>query len=92
MTKEMLNLTLVVKFAQKKILKKTLKTSWPLFMNGVQLPQEYRVTMRRQVAFNHSVPRSSLYPFNQSWKDDLGAIPSSFELRTSGLESQHLNH
>ena len=29
------------------------KTLWPLFMDGVQLPQGYRATTRRQFTFYH---------------------------------------
>ena len=36
-------------------------TLWPLFMDGIQLSQGYRATMRRQFTFYHSVPRSSWY-------------------------------
>ena len=37
------------------------KTIWPLFMDGVQLSQGYKVTMRKQFTFYHSVPRSFWY-------------------------------
>ena len=36
-----------------KEIKKTLKTSWPLFMDRVQLPEGYRSTSRRQFTFYH---------------------------------------
>ena len=39
------------------------KTLWPLFMDGVQLPQSYRATSRRQFTFYHQVPRESWYSF-----------------------------
>ena len=39
------------------------KTLWPLFMDGVQLPQGYRVTMRRQFIFYYQVPRKN-FPQN----------------------------
>ena len=35
------------------ILDRFLKTLWPLFMDGVQLSQGYRITTRRQVGFYH---------------------------------------
>ena len=38
------------------------KTSWPLFMDRVQLPKVYRATTRRQFTFYHSVPKNSWYP------------------------------
>ena len=34
-----------------------LKTLWPLFMDGVQLSQGYRVTSRRHFTFCHSIPK-----------------------------------
>ena len=44
---------------------KKLKTLWPLFMNGVQLSQDYRAITRRQFTFYHSVPRCAWYPYKR---------------------------
>ena len=46
------------------------KTLWPLFMDGVQLPQDYRATTRRKFTFYHKVPRNSWYSFDQPWKNE----------------------
>ena len=54
-----------------------LKTLWPLFIDGVQLPQGYRATLRRQFTFYHLVPRSSWYSFYQPWKDERLSQPWS---------------
>ena len=48
-------------------------------MDGVQLSQGYRATMRRQFTFYHSISRSSFKP------------PNGFEPRSPGLEIQHLS-
>ena len=45
------------------------KTLWPLFMDGVQVPQGYRATSRRQFTFYHSVPKILWYSFNRPWED-----------------------
>ena len=50
---------------------------WPLFMNEFQLCQGYRVTLRRQFTFYHSVPRSSWYSFHWLWKDERLSQPWS---------------
>ena len=46
------------------------KTLWPLFMDGVQLPQGYRATTRRQFTFYHQVPRNPWRLFDQIRKDE----------------------
>ena len=50
---------------------------WPLSMDGVQLPQDYRTITRRQFTFYHLVPRNSRYSFDWPRKDkgwvELGA-------------------
>ena len=46
------------------------KTLWPLFMDGAQLPQDYRANMRRAFTFYHEVPRNSWYSFDQPWKSE----------------------
>ena len=40
-------------------------------MDGVQLPQSYRATTKRQFIFYHSVPRSSWYLFYRAKKDSV---------------------
>ena len=52
------------------------KTLWPLFIDGVQLPQA-RATSRRQFTFYHKVPRNPLYSFYQPWKDEQLSQPWS---------------
>ena len=65
-------------------------------MDGVQLPQGYRATSRRQVTFYHQVPRKSYYSFNRPRKDEKAESnmepPSGFEHRIPGLGVQRLNH
>ena len=46
------------------------KTLWPQFMDGTQLSQGYRATVRRQFAFYHPIPRSSWYSFNQLRREE----------------------
>ena len=48
---------------------------WSLFMDGVQLPQGYRATIRKQFTFYHEVPRYSWCSFEhlQIICVDLGA-------------------
>ena len=46
------------------------KTLQSLFMNGVQLPQDYKATTKRQFTFYHSVPRTSWHSFSQPQKDE----------------------
>ena len=41
------------------ILYEKLKTLWSLFMDGIQLSQGYRATLKRQFYFYHSFLRSS---------------------------------
>ena len=48
----------------------TKKTLWPLFMDGVQLPQCYRATTRRRFTFCHLVPRNSWCSFDRPRKDE----------------------
>ena len=61
-----------------------------LFMNGVQLPQGYRATTRKQFTFDLEVPRYSWYSFDrpptdenlsQSWGNQvlLNALPLDWE-------------
>ena len=59
------------------------KTLWPLFMDRVQLPQDYRATTRRQFTWLTS----------ERWKAELPwESTSGFEHRTHGLGIQHLNY
>ena len=44
------------------------KSLWPLFVDEVQLPQDYGGTMRRQFTFYNKVPRNSWYSFSQTWE------------------------
>ena len=44
---------------------KNLKHHGSSLMGGVQLFEGYRATTTRQFTFNHSVPRSSWYSFDQ---------------------------
>ena len=53
------------------------KTLWTLFMDGVQLPQAYRATTKRQYIFQHLVPRSSWYSLDLSQKDKRLSWPRS---------------
>ena len=39
-------------------------------MDGVQLPQDYGTTSRRQITFYHQVPRNRWYSFYQSSQED----------------------
>ena len=57
-------------FQQANLVKKLKETLWPLFMDGVQLPQEYRATTRRQFTFYYEVPRNSWHSFDQPRKDE----------------------
>ena len=41
----------------------------PLFMDGIQQPQDYRAILRRQFTFYHQVPRKSWYSFDRPQKD-----------------------
>ena len=76
-------------------LKKT-KTLWLLFVDGVQLPQGYRATSRKQFTFYHNVPRNFWYSFDRPQKDEWLSQPWShpvvFEYRTPALVIQCLNH
>ena len=56
---------------------KTLKTLWPLFIDGVQLCQGYRATSMRQFTFYHQVPRKSWYSFDRPQKDERVSRPWS---------------
>ena len=47
----------------------TLKTLWHLFIDWVQLSQEYRATMSRELTFYHSLPRGSWHSMNRPWTD-----------------------
>ena len=70
------------------------KTLWPLFMDGVQLPQGYRGTSRRQFTFYHQVPRKSWYSFDRPPKDQRLSQPWSHPVvlntRTLAWESSAL--
>ena len=65
-------------------------------MDGVQLSQDYRATLRRQFTFYLSVPRSSWYSIDQPRKDERFSGPWSYPVvflpRTPGLGVQCLNH
>ena len=52
------------------ILRKIHVTLWPLFMDGVQLPQGCRATTGKQFTFYHEVPRNSWYSFDRPQKDE----------------------
>ena len=52
------------------------KTLWPLFMDGVQLPQGYS-HFEEAVYFYHSVPRNSWYSFYRPRNDDRLSRPWS---------------
>ena len=43
---------------------------WPLFIDGIQVPQGCRVTTRRQFTFYKYVPRNSWYSFDQLREDE----------------------
>ena len=64
-----------------------------VFMDGIQLPQRYRATKRRQFTFSPLVSRNSWYSFNRPWKDERSTSepPSGFEHETTGLGIQRLN-
>ena len=54
-----------------KVKLKNVKTLWLLlFTDGVLLSQVYRVTLRRQFAFYHSIPWSCWYSNDHPWKDE----------------------
>ena len=61
---------LVNAYIVKAIFNWSLKTLWPLFMNGVQLSQGYRGTTKRQFTFYQSVPRRSWSLFHRPGKDE----------------------
>ena len=58
------------------------------FMDGVQMPQGYRATLRRQFTFYHQGPRKSLYSFDQPQKDERLSQPCSHSvvLNTGSLD------
>ena len=56
----------------------------PFFVDGVQLPQGYRSTTKRQLTFYHLVPRSKA--------ESTLEPPIGFEHRTPGLGIQYFNH
>ena len=71
------------------------KTLWPLFMDGVQLPQGYS-HFEEAVYF---LPLSShkflvlILSISEGWKAESTLEPlSGFEHGTPGLGIQHLNH
>ena len=53
-------------------------------MDGVQLPQGYRATTKRQFTFYHYVPKNSWYSFDQPRKDESLEPPIGFEQGTPG--------
>ena len=53
------------------------KALCPLFMDGVQLPQGYRATSRREFTFYHQVPRKLWYSSDRPWKDERLSQPWS---------------
>ena len=64
-------------------------------MDGVQLPQGYRVITRRQITSDHLIPSNSWYSFEQPQKDERLTRPWSHSvvLNTGSLdwESSALN-
>ena len=50
--------------------KTLLKTLWPFFIDGIQLPQGYSAFLRTQFTFYDSVARNSWYSFDQPRKDE----------------------
>ena len=70
------------------------KKIWPLFMDGVQLPQGYRATTTKQFTFYHLVHRNFWYSFDRPRKEEKAEStlepPSSFEHRTLDWESSTL--
>ena len=62
----------------------------PFFMDGVQLPQGYTATSRRQFTFYHSVPRNFWYSFYRPRKDERLGQPWSHPvvLNTGPLDWQ----
>ena len=72
------------------------KALWPLFLWMGFNCLKAIATLRRQFTFYHSVPRNSWYSFYRPQKDEKAETtlepPSGFELGTSGLEMQRLNH
>ena len=80
---------------QNDVKKKNFKTLWPLFMDGVQLPQGYS-HFGEAVYF---LPLSSqkflvlILSTSEGWKAELTLEPlSGFEHGTPGLGIQRLNH
>ena len=72
------------------------KTLRPLFMDEIQLSQDYRATKREQFTFYNSVTRNSWYSFNRPRNYERMwftlELPSGFESGTPGLGNQHPNH
>ena len=64
------------------------KTLWPLFVDGVQLPQGYS-HFEEAIYF---LPLSFWYSLYQPQKDERLEPPSGFEHGTPRLGIQHLNH
>ena len=58
------------------------------FMDGAQMPQGYRATLRRQFTFYHQVPRKSSYSFDRPQKDERLSQPCSHPvvLNTGSLD------
>ena len=50
---------------------------WPLFIDGIQVPQGCRVTTRRQFTFYQYVPRNSWYSFDRLREDEKLSRPWS---------------
>ena len=59
-------------------------------MDGVQLPQGYRATTRRQFTFYQQVPRNSWYSFDRPRKDERLSQPLVWE--SSALTTRPLVH
>ena len=65
-------------------------------MNGVQLSQGYRATMRREFTFYHLSPREFLtliWSISEGWKVELTMEPpSAFEPKTPRMGIQRRKH
>ena len=58
-------------------------------MDGVQLPQGYRGTMRRQFTFYYQVPRNSWYSFDQTWSHPVVLNSSTMDWESSTFTTKH---
>ena len=70
------------------------KTLQALFMNGAQLPQDYKASTKRQITFYHSVPRTSWHLFSWPQNDERLSWPwrhsAVLNLRSLNWESRTL--